>query len=70
MGLSSALQVEFLSSMLVRLFDRVKLEDARGEKLHIAELVTYLNDAILFAPSMLLGVQTVWRGRCDMAPRL
>jgi uncharacterized protein DUF6544 len=29
--------------------------DARGPELDLGELVTYLNDAILFAPSLLLG---------------
>ncbi|MFN7142915.1 MAG: DUF6544 family protein [Myxococcota bacterium] len=40
--------------MLVRAFDRIGLEDATGPALDVGELVTWLNDAVLLAPSFLL----------------
>ncbi len=40
--------------MLVRLFDRFTVADGRGEPFDIGELVTWLNDATLIDPSMLL----------------
>jgi hypothetical protein len=43
-----------------RLFDAVSVVDETDEKIATGELVTYLNDAILFAPSMLLGSETTW----------
>lgn len=46
--------------MHVRLFDRLTVADGRGPEYDMSELVTYLNDAILLAPSMLLGLQTQW----------
>nr|MBK7068568.1 hypothetical protein [Deltaproteobacteria bacterium] len=51
--------------MLVRLFDVLPLVDATGSELDTGELVTYLNDAILLAPSMLLGPATTWVGVDD-----
>jgi len=51
--------------MLVRLFDVLPLVDATGSELDTGELVTYLNDAILLAPSMLLGPATTWAGVDD-----
>ena len=39
----------------VRLLDFVTVADATGEPFDIGELVTWLNDAVLMAPSMLLG---------------
>jgi hypothetical protein len=41
--------------MVAKLFDRIGIVDASGPELDVGELVTYLNDAILFAPSMVLG---------------
>lgn len=41
--------------MLVRGLDWITLQDARGPALDEGELVTYLNDAVLFAPSQLLA---------------
>jgi uncharacterized protein DUF6544 len=38
-----------------KLFDRIKVVDAAGPELDTGELVTYLNDAVLVAPAMLLG---------------
>lgn len=46
--------------MLVRLFDRVTVADGAGESYDIGELVTYLNDGILIAPSMLLVPEVQW----------
>lgn len=52
--------VDGTGRMLIRLFDLVTVDDATGPELDIGELVTYLNDAVLLAPSMLLGPQTRW----------
>lgn len=41
--------------MLVKALDLFPVADAGGEELAIGELVTWLNDAVLLAPSMLLG---------------
>jgi uncharacterized protein DUF6544 len=46
--------------MLIRPLDLFTVSDARGDKIDISELVTYLNDAILLAPSFLLGPETTW----------
>ena len=46
--------------MLIRLLDLFTLEDASGEEYDIGELVTYLNDAVLIAPSMLLVPAVTW----------
>lgn len=46
--------VEGHGRMLVRLFDRFTVADGVGEAFDIGELVTWLNDATLIAPSMLL----------------
>lgn len=46
--------------LLIRPLDLFTVQDARGEELAIGELVTYLNDGILTAPSMLLGPETNW----------
>lgn len=47
--------------MLAKAFDLFRVVDATGSELDIGELVTYLNDAILMAPSLLLGPETTWR---------
>jgi hypothetical protein len=47
------------------LFDRITVVDGHGEEFDIGELTTYLNDAILLAPSMLLGASTSWRAVGD-----
>jgi hypothetical protein len=44
----------------VRMFDLFPLVDAAGDEYDIGELVTWLDDAVLFAPSMLLGAATRW----------
>jgi hypothetical protein len=46
--------------MLVRVLDLFTVEDARGPELDVGELVTYLNDAVLLAPSMLLAPGVTW----------
>lgn len=47
--------------MLGRIFDAISVVDESDEQVATGELVPYLNDAILFAPSMLLGPATTWR---------
>jgi hypothetical protein len=46
--------------MLGRLLDRVTVVDGCGDEFDIGELTTYLNDAILMAPAMLLTPATRW----------
>jgi hypothetical protein len=46
--------------MLGKLFDLITVVDGAGEEFDIGELVTFLNDAVLLAPSMLLGPNTTW----------
>lgn len=46
--------------MLVKLFDLFTIADGTGEEYDIGELVTYLNDAVLCAPSMLLVPEVSW----------
>ena len=41
--------------MLIRPLDLFTIEDSQGSEYDIGELVTYLNDAVLLAPSMLLA---------------
>jgi hypothetical protein len=53
--------------MLGKIFDIFPVVDAAGEELVIGELVTYLNDAVLFAPSLLLGPETAWTAVGDMS---
>lgn len=43
-----------------KLLDLIPVVDSGGPELDIGELVTYLNDAVLFAPSMLLGPEVEW----------
>jgi hypothetical protein len=52
--------VEGRGRMVVRVLDLVTVEDATGPELDRGELVTYLNDAVLLAPSMLLGPYAKW----------
>ncbi|MFL5353015.1 DUF6544 family protein [Archangium sp.] len=51
--------------MLIRPFELFTAQDNKGPELDIGELVTYLNDAILLAPSMVLGPETTWTGVDD-----
>jgi uncharacterized protein DUF6544 len=46
--------------MLVRLLDRFTIADAAGPEYDLGELVTYLNDAVLIAPSLLLVPEVTW----------
>lgn len=46
--------------MLIRLLDLFPIEDGLGEEYDIGEMVTYLNDAVLIAPSMLLAPEVAW----------
>jgi len=46
--------------MLIRPLDLVTVEDVKGEEVEISELITYVNDAVLLAPSFLLGPETTW----------
>lgn len=46
--------------MRVRALGLVTIADGRGEPYTMSELVTYLNDAVLIAPSMLLVPQVKW----------
>jgi Family of unknown function (DUF6544) len=52
--------VKGFGRMRVKLFDRVTVEDARGRELDIGELITYVNDALLLCPSMLLNDAVEW----------
>ena len=46
--------------LVIRPLDLVTVEHDSGPELDRSELVTWLNDAVLFAPSMLLGPNTEW----------
>jgi len=46
--------------MQARLLDAIPVVDETNGEIATGELVTYLNDAILFAPSMLLGPSATW----------
>ena len=47
--------------MRAKAFDLFEVVNGEGPELDVGELVTYLNDAILMAPSLLLGPETSWR---------
>jgi hypothetical protein len=47
--------------MRAKAFDLFEVVDGQGPELDVGELVTYLNDAILMAPSLLLGPETTWQ---------
>ena len=51
--------------MLIRPLDLFTVEDAQGEEYDVGELVTWLNDAVLFAPSMLLAPRVRFTGVDD-----
>ena len=46
--------------MAGKILDLFDIADDASEKVTIGELVTYVNDALMFAPSMLLGPSTTW----------
>jgi hypothetical protein len=43
-----------------RVLGVLPVADAEGDEMDLGELVTYLDDALLLAPSMLLGPETAW----------
>lgn len=47
--------------MQARLMGQFTIMDATGPELDLGELVTWLNDAVMFAPSMLLRPTVGWR---------
>ncbi|MGA7987045.1 MAG: DUF6544 family protein [Candidatus Dormiibacterota bacterium] len=51
--------------MLGKVLGLVTVADGEGEAFDTGELTTYLNDAIIFAPSMLLRDETSWSGVND-----
>jgi hypothetical protein len=53
--------------MVGKLLGVVKVADGSGDEFDIGELVTYLNDAILLSPSMILGPSTTWSAVGDDA---
>jgi len=46
--------------MLGKLLGLITVADGKGEEFDIGELTTYLNDAVLFAPSFLLRPEVRW----------
>ena len=46
--------------MQAKAWDLFKVVDATGLELDLGEMVTYLNDAVLYAPSMILRPNTEW----------
>lgn len=52
-------------SMVIRPLDLVTVQDARGPEFDMGELVTWLNDAVMLAPSMLLAPGVSWSPRDD-----
>jgi hypothetical protein len=50
-----------------KLLDLITVVDGTGDEFDVGELTTYLNDATLLAPSMLLGSHTTWTDASDDA---
>jgi len=48
--------------MRARLLGTVPVVDQSGPELDAGELVTWLNDAVLFAPTLLMSAPVTWRG--------
>jgi hypothetical protein len=48
-------------TMQAKAFDAFTVVEGSGPEIDVGELVTYLNDAILMAPSLLLGPEVSWR---------
>lgn len=46
--------------MLIRLLDLITVGDGTGEPYDVGELVTYLNDAVMIAPTLLLAPEVRW----------
>jgi hypothetical protein len=53
--------------MVGKFFDRIAIADDKSQKVTIGELVTYVNDALMFAPSMLLHPTALWSPVTDDA---
>lgn len=53
--------VQGRGTMQARAFDAFTVAEGTGSEIDVGELVTYLNDAILMAPSLLLGPEVTWR---------
>lgn len=53
--------------MLGKVFDLVTVADGEGAEFDMGELVTYLNDAVFFAPSMLLTAGVRWSTVDDLS---
>lgn len=53
--------VEGRGTMQAKAFDAFTVVEGKGPEIDVGELVTYLNDAILMAPSLLLGPEVTWR---------
>jgi hypothetical protein len=51
--------------MIGKLLDHLTIVDGQGDEFDLGELTTYLDDAIILAPSMLLGLATTWTGLDD-----
>ncbi|MBI3396689.1 MAG: hypothetical protein HY042_12700 [Spirochaetia bacterium] len=47
--------------LLVRVLDSVTVQDGQGMEFDLGELVTWLNDAVLLCPSMLLTPSVTWQ---------
>jgi hypothetical protein len=56
--------------MLGKLFGLVTVADGTGPEFDIGELTTWLNDAVLLAPGMLLGARTAWEAMSDDSFRI
>lgn len=56
--------------MLGKLAGLVTVADGRGEEFDIGELSTWLNDAVLLAPSMLLAAAVTWESLDDRTIRV
>jgi len=46
--------------MLGKALDLITVVDGSGPEFDVSELVTYLNDAVNYAPSMILGPEAAW----------
>ena len=47
--------------MLIKLLDHFKIADGQGDEYGTGELATYLNDAVLIAPTMLFVPEVSWK---------
>jgi len=51
--------------MLIRLLDLITVGDGTGEAYDVGELVTYLNDGVMIAPTLLLVPEVQWHEADD-----